>query len=205
MVLLNNDTGMRKKRSRKEWAIGRKKVGAVQRRIILLLLSGVALACARTVGEQWKILTEMGREWQQIKRQRVERAITALYESRLISMQKEKDGSYTLLLSEDGRKRALAYNLANMHIPEPAQWDGHWRVVLFDIPEERRDARDSLRKRLLNLGFFELQRSVLVHPFECRDEVEFLIELGDIRPYVRYMRAYHIDNEPHLKKFFQLS
>lgn len=195
---------IRKKRSRKEWATGRKKVGAVQRKILLLLFSGIALACARTVGEQWKVLTEMGEEWQQIKRQRVERAIAALYESRLISTRKEKDGSYTLTLNEDGRKRALTYNLAQMHIPEPIKWDGNWRVVLFDIPEEKRDARDSLRKRLLDLGFFELQRSVLVHPFECHDEVEFLIELGDIRPYVRYMRAYHIDNEPHLKKFFRL-
>jgi CRISPR-associated endonuclease Cas2 len=78
-------------------------------------------------------------------------------------------------------------------------------VVLFDIPEEKRDARDSLRTRLFNLGFHELQKSVWVHPFECRDEVEFLIELGDIRPYVRFMRAHHLDNEAHIKKFFHLS
>ena len=110
-----------------------------------------------------------------------------------------------MILSEEGKKRALTYNLGTMHIAIPEKWDGSWRVVLFDIPEENRDARDSLRTRLLNLGFFELQRSVLVHPFECRDEVEFLIELGDIRPYVRYMRAHHIDNEPHLKRFFRLS
>lgn len=195
---------MKKKKSEKEWLGKRKKVGAIQRKILLLLLGGVALACARTIGEQWKILTEMGEEWEHIKRQRVERAIAALYESRLVSTRKEKDGSYTLTLNEDGRKRALTYNLENMHIPEPVKWDGNWRVVLFDIPEDKRSERDSLRTRLLNLGFFELQRSVLVHPFECYDEIEFLIELGDVRPYVRFIRAHHIDNEPHLRKFFRL-
>ena len=182
----------------------KKKVGAIQQKILLLLLGGVALACAGTVGKQWKILTEMGKEWKQIKKQRVERAIAALYESRLVDLRRSDDGTFTLVLNEDGKKRALSYNLAKMHIATPEKWDRYWRVVLFDIPEEKRAARDSFRTHLLNLGFFELQRSVLVHPFECRDEIDFLIELGDVRPHVRYMRAHHIDNEPHLKRFFRL-
>ncbi|TSC83611.1 MAG: phenylacetic acid degradation operon negative regulatory protein [Parcubacteria group bacterium Gr01-1014_17] len=195
---------MKKRKNEKEWLTKRKKVGAMQQKILLLLLGGVALACARTVGEQWKILTEMGKEWKHIKRQRVERAIAALYESRLVDMRRSDDGTFTLVLNEDGKKRALSYNLGNMHIAQPETWDEIWRVVLFDIPEEKRSARDALRTHLLNLGFFELQRSVLVHPFECRDEIDFLIELNEVRPYVRFMRAHHIDNEPHLKRFFRL-
>lgn len=181
------------------------RVGAVQQKILLLLLGGIALGCSGSPRTSWKVIRVMHKEWEEINKRSVERAIAVLYETKLISAHKNEDGTFTMILSDQGRKRALTYNLGNMHIAEPAKWDGNWRVVLFDIPEEKRGARDSLRARLLNLGFFELQRSVLVHPFECRDEIEFLIELGDIRPYVRYMRAHHIDNEPHLKKFFRLA
>ncbi len=147
----------------------------------------------------------MHKEWKYINKQNAERAIAVLYKTKLIEARKDEDGTVTMVLSDNGKKRALTYNLGTMQIKKPETWDGNWRVVLFDIPEEKREARDSLRTRLLNLGFFELQRSVLVHPYECSDEIEFLIEMGDIRPYVRYMRAHHIDNEPHLKRFFHIA
>ena len=195
----------RKRKNLKEWAAKRKKVGSIQQKILLLLLGGVALSCARTLGEQWKIITEMGEEWRDIKRQRVERAIAALYQSQLIDSHRNADGTHTLVLCEDGKKQALTYNLGNMCIIPPQKWDEMWRIVIFDIPEEMRAVRDSLRTRLIHLGFHELQRSVLVHPFECGKEIKFLTELYNLRPHLRIILAIHIDNEAHLKKIFCLS
>jgi DNA-binding transcriptional regulator PaaX len=54
------------------------------------------------------------------------------------------------------------------------------------------------------LRFYQLQKSVFVLPYECRDEIEFLIEFYDIRSYVRQIVAEKIDNELHLKEIFKI-
>ncbi|MDP3661468.1 MAG: hypothetical protein Q8R17_01270 [bacterium] len=181
-----------------------RRVGAVQQKTLLLLLGGFALACTRSLNKQWKIIGDMKQEWKKINRQTAERALASLYDSKLIDARQNNDCTFTIVLNEKGQKRALTYNLGAMRIKQPEKWDGLWRVVSFDIPENIRDARDSLRNRLLNLGFFELQQSFLVHPYECYDEIEYITELYDLRPHVRFMRAGYIDNEIRLKKFFRL-
>ncbi len=45
------------------------------------------------------------------------------------------------------------------------QWDGVWRMVLFDIPESERNTRERLRRSLKQLGFGCLQNSTWVTPF----------------------------------------
>ena len=60
------------------------------------------------------------------------------------------------------------------------------------------------RRVLRGLGFRKLQHSAGIHPLECRKEIDFLIELHDIRKYVRYIVAEHVDNEVYWKKVFKL-
>ena len=91
-----------------------------------------------------------------------------------------------------------------MEIRKPKVWDKKWRIVLFDIPELHRKSRDALRYRLRQLGFFEYQKSVFVHPYDCRDEIEYIIESYRIRKFVRFIIADSLDNELHLKKDFGL-
>jgi len=54
------------------------------------------------------------------------------------------------------------------------------------------------------LGFYPLQKSVFVFPYECENELEFITEFYNIRRYVRYIIAEKIDNEFHLKKIFNI-
>ena len=98
----------------------------------------------------------------------------------------------------------MRYEFDKMVIERKGKWDNHWRVVLFDVPEGQKVLRDSLRTKMKNMGLVELQKSVFVHPFECRDEIDFLIEIYDARRYVRFIEAYYIDNQLHLKKKFGL-
>lgn len=51
------------------------------------------------------------------------------------------------------------------------KWDGKWRVLVFDIPEHRRSARDSLRRLIKQLGFIQMQRSVWIQPLPCEQEI----------------------------------
>lgn len=194
----------RRRKREKEHTRNKHRVGAVQQRILLLLLGGLALGCSHSPRTSWKIIRAVHREWKDINKQSAKRALTALYESRLIATHKNRDDTMTVTLSDNGRKRALTYNLATMQIKQPLEWDKLWRIVSFDIPEEKHEVRDVLRSCLLNLGFFELQQSILVHPFECWDEIEYLAGLYDVRPYIRFIRATYIDNEPRLRKFFRL-
>jgi phenylacetic acid degradation operon negative regulatory protein len=63
-------------------------------------------------------------------------------------------------------------------------WDGQWRMVVFSIPEDRRNVRRAVRARLRWLGFAPLFDGVWVSPHEREGEAgRFLSELG-IRSYV---------------------
>lgn len=181
------------------------RIGITGQKILLLLLSGAALAFTRSPAGYRRILRAAAREWRDLNRKELYYAIRRLYESKLVHYKQNDDGTVTLALNRDGRRVALRYKLDEMSIPKPDQWDYRWRVVLFDIPEKKRRLRDTLRMRLRQLGLIELQKSVFVHPYECRNEIDFIIELYDARRYVRFIEAVHIDTESHLKLKFRLA
>lgn len=152
-----------------------------------------------------RVLRELSREWRRLNRQALYHAIRRLYESKLVDYREQSDGSIEIVLNHEGRRAAFRYQLDAMRIPKPERWDGKWRIILFDIPEKQKRLRDTLRMRLKQLGLIELQKSVFVHPFECRGEIDFLIEFYQARRYVRFVEATHVDTELHLKHKFSLS
>lgn len=131
------------------------------------------------------------------------KSITYLKNQRLVDF-KEKNGEQILILSEEGKKRILKFNIGKLEIKKPRKWDGFWRVIIFDIPECQRQGRDILRSFLQRLGFYQLQKSCFVYPFECKDEVDFLTEIYNISQYINFIIAKHIEGENQLKKFFNL-
>lgn len=48
-------------------------------------------------------------------------------------------------------------------------WDGKWRVILFDLPEEERESRRNLRRKLQASGFGCMQRSAWISPDRLDD------------------------------------
>lgn len=57
------------------------------------------------------------------------------------------------------------------------KWDGRWRLVIFDISEKERKARDALRAKLKELGFGKWQKSVYISPHNFGQDLrEFLIK-----------------------------
>ena len=58
-------------------------------------------------------------------------------------------------------------------------WDGVWRLVIFDIPEDQRVARDLLRFKLKEWGFMKIQRSVWATKRNCTLVMrKFIADLG---------------------------
>lgn len=50
-------------------------------------------------------------------------------------------------------------------------WNKRWCIVLFDIPNRKRSARDALRHLLKRLGFIQMQKSTWLFPFSCQKEI----------------------------------
>ena len=63
-----------------------------------------------------------------------------------------------------------------------------WSV---SIPESKRALRRNLRKRLLWLGFGALHQATWISPRDLRAEVERVVDILQIRPYVELFSAKH--------------
>lgn len=175
----------------------------VKQKIMLLLLAGLALGFTHNPYRQWKIVKGVSKEWNRINEKKLRDEIRQLYQSKLIGKKENSDGSCTLSLTEKGKLKALTYHFEKMKI-ERKDWDGKWRFVSFDIPEKIKRAREALREKLRTLGFCELQKSVFVFPYDCKNEIDFVIEFFNLRRHVRFGILEYLDNELDLKKTFRL-
>jgi DNA-binding transcriptional regulator PaaX len=180
------------------------RIGNIKKKVLLLLLAGLALGLTRSPKKHWWILKQIPKEWQKENRQALERAINSLYASHLIQEKQNKDGTTTLVLSESGKRKALRFNIDKMEIRKPSIWDKKWRIVMFDVPEKLKRLRDSLRLHFQEIGLIELQKSVFVYPYPCDKEIEFILEFYNARKHVRFILAQEIDNQLHLMKKFNL-
>lgn len=82
-------------------------------------------------------------------------------------------GKPILRLTSKGKKSLKRdFSLWTM---QKKKWDEKWRIVIFDFPEKLRSKRNTLREKLINLGFGKLQRSVYISPHDySQDLVQFL-------------------------------
>lgn len=105
-------------------------------------------------------------------------------------------------LTKKGLKIAKKYLIDQIEIQIPLNWDHKWHLVIFDIPDDKRSARDILRQKLERIGFLQLQESVYVFPFDCNKEIEILKNLYYIEQYVQYIIADRIETEVNLLEVF---
>lgn len=181
-----------------------KRLGVFQKKLLLLFLGGLSIGLSYNARRQFWVLKQMRREWNRINREALRRAVKSLYMSRLIEMKDNVNGSIKIILTEDGKQRALEYKIDEMVIKTPKIWDKKWRIIIFDIPEKHKRKREAMRRHLEMLGFYKLQKSVFILPYECFNEIDFLIEFYDLRFHVRQIVAEKIDNEMHLKQIFKI-
>lgn len=117
----------------------------------------------------------------------------------------DRNGETVIKITKQGIEKAMHYKFDQMQIKQPVRWDKKWRVVIFDIPEEKKRLRDKLREKLQSLGFYSLNRSVFVHPYPCLDEIEFIREVFSVGGEVTYILAQDIENKEDLLGWFNLS
>lgn len=115
---------------------------------------------------------------------------------------KEKAETEFVRLTKQGQLQAL---LIKAKINKPQKWDGKWRLIVYDIPEDSKEQRHFFRKLLKQNGFYKLQASVFINPYPLnREALSYLRQTG-LDKYIRIARIDDLDNDESLKKYFGLN
>jgi CRISPR-associated endonuclease Cas2 len=111
----------------------------------------------------------------------------------------EKNSIKFIKLTEKGQLEQL---LQKANVKKERSWDGKWRVLIFDIPEDSRLKRNQFRSLLKRNNFTKLQASVFVSPYALnREALIYLKETGLMR-YIRILKVEEIDDDEDLKRKF---
>lgn len=92
------------------------------------------------------------------------RSLKGLREAGLIEQVSSPQNEYARLTKE-GKKKVHSLELENDTSLVNTTWDGFWRIILLDLPEERKSERESLRYLLKKAGFVCLKNSAWISPF----------------------------------------
>lgn len=130
-----------------------------------------------------------------------------LQHRKLIEIIQEKNGKTKVQLTNKGQKRIKDFYFENLELPKPKKWDGKWRVLIFDIPTKPQiynQARNALRNKIKDLGFYQMQKSVWICPYECEDELLFVAEIFQVQKHIEILTVEKLLHEEKIKKFFRL-
>lgn len=89
-------------------------------------------------------------------------------------------------------------------IPVKREWDGKWRIVIYDVPEQKRRSRNKFRRKLQEIGFRLLQTSVWVYPYKTEGLVDLIKTDAKLSEEVVYLETNYIEGEKLLKNMFDL-
>ncbi len=119
----------------------------------------------------------------------------------LIKIEKRGQDNFEITLTEKGAHKSLEEAFKNFKI-QKSQKDGYWRVVMFDIPRKHNWARDAFRQKLREMGFYQFQESVFVMPYPCEKEINLLVAIFNISPFVYLIKTKDFSENKELKKVF---
>lgn len=163
----------------------------------------LALAAPKMTAIVSKAFVDWYQAQSKSRRQQIRKTFKQLRRQRLVE-EREINGKINIVLSEAGHRRVLEYKLDDIKIQPMKKWDGTWRIIIFDIPETMKKAREALRSKLKFWGCYPLQKSIFVTPNKCRDEIDFVTEVFQVSPHVRLIEAKIFDGVEDIKNHFNV-
>lgn len=121
--------------------------------------------------------------YRELKKAALAQALKRLRERGLIDF--VSDGGLAYKLTDQGRQKVIWESVKI----EDGKWDGRWRLVIFDIPEKRRQARNLLRDNLKKWGFMPWQQSVWVTKKNCTQALRNFIKSVGIEDWVMVVES----------------
>ena len=128
--------------------------------------------------------------------------VSELKRQKLIEKKKYED-NVLISLSEKGLLRAINYRFRILN-GRKENWDGKWRMVAFDIPNSCQKGRKALHYRMKMGGFYELQKSIFLYPYDCKKEIDAFVKLFKLEKYVCFGLLDHVNVQEKIKLHFQL-
>jgi CRISPR-associated endonuclease Cas2 len=176
---------------------------AILRTIGIAGLVYISLSSPRAVRalykHMWRKISKKG-----FKSKAVDRSFENLRRRGLVTFVSTANGA-RVVLTEKGRVELLAYELHEKMLEKPKRWDQKWRLLIFDIEEKKRKRRDDIRRTLIGLGFYRLQDSVWVYPYDCEEVLELIRTKYHVRHDALFIRADRVTNDRWLRQHFQLA
>ncbi len=108
-----------------------------------------------------------------------------------------------LVKREEGRYRLTSQglNIVKVFHKEKQRkefWDGKWRIIMFDIPERKRESRNWLRWQLVSLDYKPLQKSVFIGKQPVAKDFYEEILIRKLDQYLHLMTVSEIDDDEFL-------
>jgi DNA-binding transcriptional regulator PaaX len=94
----------------------------------------------------------------------VTRSLKGLREAGLIEHLSSAHQEYARLTKE-GKKKMHSLIIESDTGLVPHTWDGFWRIIILDLPEERKHERESLRYLLKKANFVCIKNTVWISPY----------------------------------------
>ncbi|MEI8096941.1 MAG: hypothetical protein WCG73_02450 [Candidatus Moraniibacteriota bacterium] len=198
---------IKKEKSDNEKETGRLPYGLVGRVILGSIATAGFLSVALVAPNIFQAVNALKKQHKGLYRRYQSLAYARLAVKRLVEQKRiivfQKDGVMMMRLTDKGRQELLKYQLKEKSL-EKWHWDKKWRMLIFDIAEEKRNARDRMRIDMQSFGFVRLQDSVWVYPYECEQVVTLLKAQYKIGKEMLYIVAGEIEDDEWLRKKFDL-
>lgn len=105
------------------------------------------------------------------------------------------------LVADDTRKSA--YSLTDVGFVEVSKefpyfrffkqdWDGVWRILSYEIPEKKRELRDSLRREVASWGLGPWHRSFWLTPHPIIADLKALVSGKEEQQYIQAFESSHV-------------
>jgi DNA-binding transcriptional regulator PaaX len=178
----------------------------LQKAILSTIFAVGVLSVALMVPKMTKVLAEFEPDFMKSKYKKYSfnRSLVKLKNAGLIIFEKTERGNFARLTPK-GEAKLRQLELNDYKIKKPKRWDGKWRILAFDIKEERKSVRNKIRQTLRQIGFIRLQDSVWVYPYDCEDLIMLLKADFKIGKELIYIIADSIENDKNLCRNFNLS
>lgn len=163
-----------------------------------LILPGLPLALRPFLRDKYQ---EENSLWKRFNIPYLHRTIKRLESQKLVEIGFD-NGRQVVMITDAGRKKVLKYALDELKIEKPGRWNGKWTLVTYDIPEEFSSQRDYFRGYLRAWRFYPIEKSVFLHAYPCRKEIEFLREYLGVSQYVNIFIVDNIEKNVIFREYF---
>jgi DNA-binding transcriptional regulator PaaX len=131
------------------------------------------------------------------KNKYLKQSLERFIENGLVEKRKDR-----LFISNKGRVFFQQHSIKS-RLADIKSWDGKWRLITFDVPNEFNKERYRLRYLLKYFGFYQLQKSAWIYPNHLSEELWKLLVDLELAKYCKVMIVEFLEQDKELRDHFK--